>query len=422
MKVVDLFSGCGGLSLGFEAAGLSVDAAFDFWDPAVAVYRENISHPIFKQDLSDVDTSVKLITAFKPDMIVGGPPCQDFSHAGKRSEGSRANLTVAFAEIVTIVRPKYFVMENVDRAQNSEAFTCAEEMFRESGYGLTMTVLNASLCGVPQNRKRFFCIGKIGEADGFLSDILASRQSKQPMTIREFMGDELGIEHYYRHPRNYSRRAVFSIDEPAPTVRGVNRPIPPGYTRHDGDPVDPKGVRPLTTEERAQLQTFPQNFKWLGSKTNKEQMIGNAVPVYLAKFVAQCIVEFERKIAQNGEKLLQNESEFKDWLLNEIRLNPRSAQDVISRMRRVSAIVEVEAEIDVEDIFYKMKKKEAFKVLSPSVRSQLRRAISLFKDFQSGQMPLIFSPSNAHKDILVPTKILHKHPHRRVQSSSVLPI
>ncbi|NMM28784.1 MAG: DNA cytosine methyltransferase [Glaciimonas sp.] len=384
MKVVDLFSGCGGLSLGFEGAGLNINAAFDWWDPAIAVYRENISHPIFKQDLSDVDASVKLISAFRPDMIIGGPPCQDFSHAGKRNEGNRANLTIAYSEIIAAIRPKYFVMENVGRAQNSIAFKDAERTFREAGYGLTMTVLDASLCGVPQKRKRFFCIGKLGEANGFLSCILASHQSDRPMTIREYFGDEFGIDHYYRHPRNYSRRAIFSIDEPAPTVRGVNRPIAPGYSKHAGDPVDLKGLRPLTTDERAQLQTFPLNFKWLGTKTDKEQMIGNAVPVDLAKFVAKCIIEYEAKLLPSGEEaFMKNKEKFRKWLIATEGLTLRSTNDVVSRMNRASRLVDVESENDIEDIVFKLGKQEEFKAFSMSVRSQLRRAVCLYRDFQT---------------------------------------
>lgn len=302
MRVVDLFAGCGGLSLGFQKAGFDVVAAFDWWDPAIAVYRENIKqHPIFKQDLSDVAASVAAIEAYKPEMIIGGPPCQDFSHAGKRNEGQRADLTVAFAKVVQEVRPEWFVMENVDRAQNSSAFKEALKIFHTAGYGVTKVVLDASLCGVPQKRKRFFCIGKLGEGEGFLDNIIAGCLSEKPMTIRDYFGDELGIEHYYRHPRNYSRRAIFSIDEPAPTVRGVNRPIPAGYQRHPGDPVDPRNLRPLTTEERARLQTFPLTFKWLGTKTDKEQMIGNAVPVDLAKFVGECIRAYGVNLAENDE-------------------------------------------------------------------------------------------------------------------------
>ena len=83
------------------------------------------------------------------------------------------------------------------------------------------------------------------------------------MIVREYMKDELDIDYYYRHPRNYSRRAIFSVDEPSPTVRGVNRPIPESYQKHRGDAADPsENVRPLTTIERARIQTFPDNFKF----------------------------------------------------------------------------------------------------------------------------------------------------------------
>ena len=292
MKVVDLFAGCGGLSLGFENAGFQVVAAFDNWDPAIEVYRANLSHPVFKRDLANAASSIPAIRKFRPEMIIGGPPCQDFSHAGKRSEGSRANLTVAFAEIVTGIRPEWFVMENVDRAQGSSAFRDAQELFRRAGYGLTTAVLDASLCGVPQRRKRLVCIGKLHEDQGFLSDGISEHLARKPMTVRDYMGGELDTEYYYRHPRNYARRAIYSLDEPSATVRGVNRPIPSGYKRHPGDPVSPKKARPLNTDERARIQTFPKGFRWLGTKTDREQMVGNAVPVKLAEFVGRCIASY----------------------------------------------------------------------------------------------------------------------------------
>ena len=153
-------------------------------------------------------------------------------------------------------------------------------------------MLDASFCGVPQRRKRFFCIGKQGEGDEFLTPFLEAGLAEKPMTVRDYLGGELGVAHYYRHPRNYSRRAIFSIDEPAPTVRGVNRPLPAGYTGHPGDPVPIANIRALTTVERARLQTFPKKFKWQGSKTDLEQLIGNAVPVKLAKYVAAAILSY----------------------------------------------------------------------------------------------------------------------------------
>ncbi len=290
MKVVDLFAGCGGLSLGFEMAGFELVAAFEWWDRALACYKENFSHPVFSLDLSDTDTAIREIENFSPDMVIGGPPCQDFSHAGKRLENARAELTGSFAEIVAGLHPLCFVMENVDRAKNSLAYAHAREIFHSAGYGLTEMVLDASLCGTPQKRKRFICFGMQGKTDGFAYDIFQKRLASKPMTLRDYFGDALGFTYYYRHPRNYSRRAVFSIDEPAPTMRGVNRPVPKGYPGHKNDacPVTEE-LHVLTTAERAQIQTFPKDYKWVGGKTDVEQMIGNAVPVKLAKFIAETV-------------------------------------------------------------------------------------------------------------------------------------
>lgn len=294
MKVVDLFAGSGGLSLGFSNAGFRIVAAYDSWPPAINCYKSNFKHPIFEFDLSKVNEAVKHISQWDTDMIIGGPPCQDFSHAGKRSEGERADLTVSFAKIVTILRPRLFVMENVDRAFKSNSYSKARGLFKAAGYGLTEKVLNASRCGVPQIRKRFFCIGLIGTEDNFLGAFLDSQLSSRALTVYEYLGDDLKTENYYRHPRNYNRRGVFSVHEPAPTVRGVNRPIPKGYTGHPNDPAPvTNNVRPLTTFERARIQTFPKDFIWKGNKTELEQMIGNAVPVKLAEFVAKIILAWE---------------------------------------------------------------------------------------------------------------------------------
>ena len=291
LNIVDLFSGAGGMSLGFAKSGLSPCLAFDFWEKAVNIYNQNFDHPAHVLDLSDVSNSISTILSNtkRVDIIIGGPPCQDFSFAGKRTEGERANLTKNFAEIVTAIRPTYFVMENVDRAYKSKAFQEAVKLFKDSGYGLTIEILDASLCGTPQKRKRMFCIGQIGAQDNFIQLALLSGLSQNPMTVRDYLGNELGVEYYYRHPRNYSRRAIFSIDEPAPTVRGVNRPVPPNYKGHQGDAGDYRSARPLTTLERARIQTFPKCFKWTGTKTDLEQMIGNAVPVDLASYVASSL-------------------------------------------------------------------------------------------------------------------------------------
>lgn len=291
LRVVDLFCGCGGLSLGFQNAGFDIVAAFDNWPEAIAIYKKNFGHPIISRDLNDT-TDISDIEKFSPDIIIGGPPCQDYSSAGHRDESlGRANLTISFAQIVTRIRPKYFLMENVPTIQKSEKLGIVLKMFQEAGYGLTQMVLDASKCGVPQKRKRFVVIGELNGKDGFLSDYLVNGQSSKSMTLRDYFGDSLGFEYYFRVPRSYSRRGIFSIDEPSMTIRGVDRPVPKGYTGHPGDPVPlTDDIRTLTYQERSWIQTFPKDFDWgTSSKTNLNQAIGNAVPVKLAEYIANSL-------------------------------------------------------------------------------------------------------------------------------------
>jgi len=292
MRTLDLFCGCGGLSLGFQSAGFQIHSAFDAWDKAIGIYNNNFGHNAELLDLSAVPHSY--FSELRPDLIIGGPPCQDYSSAGKRDENNgRADLTITFAELVCGVLPKWFVMENVDRIAKSETLQKAINIFKSSGYGLTQIVLDASKCGVPQKRKRFFMIGELHGEDAFLHNALISNLSDKSMTIYDYLGDELNTKYYYRHPRSYARRGIFSIDEPSPTIRGVNRPIPSTYKVHDGDAThDLSQVRVLTTEERARLQTFPVDFKFEGTKTDLEQIVGNAVPVNLANYVATCLFKY----------------------------------------------------------------------------------------------------------------------------------
>ena len=141
MNVVDLFAGCGGLSLGFERAGYEILSAFENWDAAIRCYEKNFSHPIIKMDLSDTKKAIKAVKQLNPEIIIGGPPCQDFSHAGKRIENERAELTECFAKIVAGVKPQAFVMENVDRAQHSNSYKKAREILKKAGYGLNVVHL-----------------------------------------------------------------------------------------------------------------------------------------------------------------------------------------------------------------------------------------------------------------------------------------
>lgn len=384
MKIVDLFAGCGGLSYGFQNAGFEIAAAFEFWDIAVNCYKQNFSHPVYQMDLSNTDEASEIINKIKPDIIIGGPPCQDFSHAGKRIEASRASLTKSYADIINIVRPKYFVMENVDRAEKSNTFAAARAIFKNAGYGLTQMVLDASRCGVPQKRKRFFCIGALNENDDFAKDDLLKNVSEHSTTLREYFGNSLDFEYYYRHPRNYSRRAIFSIDEPAPTMRGVNRPVPKGYTGHPNDACElNENVRALTTLERALIQTFPPTYKWCGNKTDMEQMIGNAVPVKLAEFVASALKSYiNNNINNNGEKTDINRNSFIEWLISVHNFSKRAASDTVSRVNRADKIYTMPS-IPDSLYLYKLQQSEKFNELSSSVRSQIKRATVLYTDYLS---------------------------------------
>lgn len=293
MKCLDLFCGCGGMSLGFEKAGYSVVAGIDNWKAAIRVYEKNFNHPVIERNLMDVEGAAEMIEGYAPDLIIGGPPCQDFSTAGFQDESrGRAILSVCYSKIIGLVKPKYFVMENVATIRHTKSFQSALSNFYAAGYGLTQMVLDAAYCGVPQTRKRMFVIGALEEKDGFLMDELTRNLATKPMSIHDYLGDSLGIDYYFRVPTNYNRRGVFSVYEPSMTIRAVDRPIPKGYKGHPKDPVPVSEVRCLTPKERSYIQTFPEDFQFVGGKSDINSMIGNAVPVNLAKYVGAALMRY----------------------------------------------------------------------------------------------------------------------------------
>ena len=295
MKTVDLFAGCGGLSLGFQNQGFEIVEAFDNWEKAIKIYEKNFNHKITNLDLSS-ENAKKIIKCKKAEIIIGGSPCQDFSSAGKQEEKGRADLTLKFAKIIEDSSPEWFVMENVERITKSNILKEAKDIFKKNGYGMTEKVLKASFFGVPQSRKRFFLIGHKNSEDNFLNDFIEVQKQEKETSVFDYLGNEFGLEYYYRHPRSYARRGIFSIYEPSPTIRGVNRPVPKGYLKHNGDPVDVfTDLRPLTTKERSLIQTFPKEFLFEGTKTDLEQIIGNAVPVKLAEVIAKAINNYNKK-------------------------------------------------------------------------------------------------------------------------------
>lgn len=296
--VIDLFAGCGGMSLGFEQAGFKISSAFEYWSPAAETYRRNFQdHPVFEIDLA-TEEALTILARFEGDCIIGGPPCQDFSSAGHRNEGlGRADLTIRFMDIVLAKRPRFFLMENVPRIEKSHLLERIVSAAEDRGYVVEKSVVDASFFGVPQARKRFILVGYLAEESMSYFEKLNSLKMDRQMTMRDYFGEELSFEHYFRVPRTYARRGVFSIDEPSMTVRGVDRPVPSGYPGHPKDSAQlSDDIRTLTTRERASVQTFPETFGFVGTKTNVNQMIGNAVPVELARRLALTATEILSEI------------------------------------------------------------------------------------------------------------------------------
>lgn len=379
MRVIDLFSGAGGMSLGFSQAGYDVIAAVDNWEQAIECYRVNFpDHPIYNMDLSDWKGVVKKFREETFDIIIGGPPCQDFSEAGDQIEGERAALTKSFAKIIAALKPRYFVMENVPLAQKSNAYQAARRILKKAKYGLTEVILDASLCGVPQNRRRFFCIGGFGFKNRFLRKTLTAHQSDLPMTLRKFIGDEFDFDFYYCHPRTYGRRGVYSLDETAPTIRGCNRPMPKEYKMHKDDKADPRktAIKSLSYKERARIQMFPAEYKWSDQNSANDKMVGNAVPVGLSRYVAECLLAYLLK----GDDFLP--MCFTEWLQKRKHIRVAAAGDNLSRYRRVKRFL-IGIEYDDKDILKILDKSKEFTRLSPSVRSQLKRACELHNEYEA---------------------------------------
>ncbi|MFT5780387.1 MAG: DNA (cytosine-5)-methyltransferase 1, partial [Crocinitomicaceae bacterium] len=166
IKVVGLFSGCGGLDLGFKQAGYDLVWANDILRDACATYKRNIGNHIVHGDLTEID----LETIPKADVIIGGPPCQGFSGIGKRDPNDdRSSLVYAYLNVVDKIQPKIFLFENVTGIKSSKAADGSKvldnlrQAFEGIGYQVNIHTLNAADYGVPQKRKRVFIIGnKIG--------------------------------------------------------------------------------------------------------------------------------------------------------------------------------------------------------------------------------------------------------------------
>ena len=324
MKILSLFSGCGGLDLGFEKAGFDIPIANEFDKNIWKTFEVN--HPqtkLLKEDIRKIDakTLPKDI-----DGIIGGPPCQSWSEAGslKGIEDDRGKLFFEYIRILKSVQPKFFLAENVSGMladRHSEAVKNIIKMFEECGYDVSLTLVNAKDYGVAQERKRVFYIG-------FRKDLNikfdfpkgSTEDDNNKITLRDIIWDlqdsavpageknqhnpnAINNNEYFigsYSPIFMSRNRVKSWDEQAFTVQASGRqcqihPQAPKMIKVDKNDcrfVEGKEnlYRRMTIREVARVQGFPDNFKFVYNNANDAyKMIGNAVPVNLAYEVACAI-------------------------------------------------------------------------------------------------------------------------------------
>ena len=320
MKVISLFSGAGGLDLGFEEAGFEIEWANEFDKSIWETYEKNHSNYLDKRDIR----KIPLNEIPECDGIIGGPPCQSWSEAGacKGINDDRGKLFYEFIKILKDKKPKFFVAENVSgmlAEKHKDAVQNFIKMFKEAGYDVNLYLVNAADYGVPQDRKRVFYIG-------FREDLNIKFEFPKPLSkkvnLREAIGDlqdtaipaleknkTNGV--YCKFPNNeymtggfstiyMSRNRVRSWNEQSFTIQagGRHAPIHPQapkmifVEKNKREFVKGKEslYRRLTVRECARIQTFPDSFKFYYTDVaDGYKMVGNAVPVRLANVVANAI-------------------------------------------------------------------------------------------------------------------------------------
>ena len=324
MNIISLFSGCGGLDLGFERAGFEIPVANEYdktiWDTF------KINHP--KTHLIEGDIRKVNESDFPSDVdgIIGGPPCQSWSEAGalRGIDDERGQLFFDYIRILRKVQPKFFLAENVSGMlanRHNEAVQNIIKLFEESVYDVTLTLVNAKDYGVAEERKRVFYIGFRKDLGiNFDFPVGSTVDDEKKLTLRDVIWDlqNTAVPSAERNHRNpnainnneyftgeyspifMSRNRVKSWDEQAFTVQASGRqcqlhPQAPKMIKvgkNDCRFVEGKEhlYRRMTVREVARVQGFPDDFKFIYDSVNDGyKMIGNAVPVNLAYEIAIAI-------------------------------------------------------------------------------------------------------------------------------------
>ena len=324
MKLISLFSGAGGLDLGFERAGFEIAMANEFDKTIWATYEKNHTAPLIKGDIRSIKE-----TDFPDDIdgIIGGPPCQSWSEAGalRGIDDDRGKLFFDYIRILKEKQPKFFLAENVSGMlanRHSDAVQNIIKCFEKCGYNVTITLVNAADYGVPQDRKRVFYIGFRKDLDiTFEFPAATTPDEWQKKTLRDAIGDladsavpaltknkankNLSIPNHEYFIGAYStifmsRNRVRDWNEQGFTVQASGRqcqlhPQAPKmqfveHNRRIFVPGKEHLYRRLTVRECARIQGFPDDFEFIYNDVDTGyKMIGNAVPVELAYIIAKAI-------------------------------------------------------------------------------------------------------------------------------------
>lgn len=313
LPMISLFAGAGGMDIGFERAGFRTVWANEYDKNIAPSYRGYFPDVVFDNRsislVPDTDLPKNIVG------IIGGPPCQSWSEAGARRglADSRGQLFFEYLRVIRQTQPLFFVAENVHgliHARNLESFRQIIKTFEAEGYVVNWKLLKASDYGVPQDRERVFIVGyqqALGKRFEFPQPL------KEKPTLRDAIGDladlPLGSDKVKNHeliesgysPIFLSRNRVRGWDEQSYTILAMDRHIPfhpqaPKMIKVPGEElrVFVKGqeslYRRLTVRECARIQTFPDDYEFVYSNIRQAyKMIGNAVPVNLAYWVAKRI-------------------------------------------------------------------------------------------------------------------------------------
>lgn len=324
MKLISLFSGCGGLDLGFEKAGYDIVVANEF-DPTIWETFE-INHPNTRLIRGDIRNIRDEFFPNEVDGIIGGPPCQSWSEAGalRGIEDDRGKLFYEYIRILRSKRPKFFLAENVSGMlanRHSAAVKHILSLFEDCGYDVSLTLVNAKDYGVAEERKRVFYIGFRKDMDiHFCFPKGSTTDDSKKLTLRDVIWDlqQTAVPAAKNNHRNreainnneyfvgafspifMSRNRVKSWDEQAYTVQASGRqcqlhPQAPKMEKVEKNVckfVEGKEhlYRRMTVREVARIQGFPDDFKFIYNAVDDAyKMIGNAVPVNLAYEIAIAI-------------------------------------------------------------------------------------------------------------------------------------